>query len=70
MKWDRKGTLEQLVRKEKEAYVAIMDGKDRKASLAHKAIPASSSMLLSRWVGENPFTAQTTSSTSLLTLSS
>lgn len=70
MKWERKGILEQLGRKEKEGYVALMDGRDRKGSLAHKAIPASSSTQLSQWVGENPFIAQTTSSTSLLTRSS
>lgn len=66
-KWEKKGTLEQLGRKEKEGYVALMEGRDRKASLAHKAIPASSSMLHSQWVGENPFTAQTTSSMLFLT---
>ena len=70
MKWERRGTLEQLGRREKEGYVALMDGRDRKAKLAHKAIPASSSMPLSQWVGENPFIAQTTSSTSLSTPSS
>lgn len=48
MKWERKGILEQLGRKEKEGYVALMDGRDRKGSLAHKAIPASSSTQLSQ----------------------
>lgn len=69
MKWEKKGTLEQLGRKERGGYVALMDGRARKASLAHRAIPASSSTLLSPWVGESPFIAQTTSSKSFLTLS-